>query len=113
MAFTNSIPATHFVAVHKVTTPAEQKLKLEQRAEWLKKMIANSEHDTLAKRNFEQDLVELRELYKNILTDDVIQQRCENLSKLCKEHNIRIIDNRSAYRSQTDRAVAALCGGAV
>lgn len=112
MAFTHSISGQHFMADHKVTSPAEQKLKLEERAAWLKQMIASSENDRLAKRNFEQDLIELRKLYASIVPDDVIQARCERLATLRQTLNIRITDNRSAYRQQTSRAVAALCGGA-
>lgn len=106
-------PARPTLVVCTVSTVTEQKLKLTQRGEWLKTMIANSEHDAEAKLGFERDLAALRSLYKSMVPDDVIQARCERLAALRQSLNIRITDNRQAYSRQTTSAVNALCGGAV
>lgn len=115
MAFTNSIPAAPIVAAHKVTTADEQKLKLEKRAAWLELMISNSKTEPDAKRSFENDLADLREIQAHIVPESVIQERCERLSKLCKQHNIKTRDNRAEYRVKNAAAVAAevakQCGG--
>lgn len=116
MAFTNSMPAPLFFAATKVTTPAEQKLKLEKREEFLNRMISKCQNDIQAKLSFQNDLAVLREMQAHVVPEEVIQQRCERLIDLCHKHNIRIRDNRAAYRERNAEAVAnevaRLCGGA-
>lgn len=115
MAYTNTSPAAPIAAGHKITTPAEQKLKLEKREAFLDLMIARSTNDPEAKLSFENELAALKEIQAHIVTEDVIQQRCERLVDLCAEHNIKIRDNRAAYRVKNAAAVAnevaLLCGG--
>lgn len=116
MAFTNSIPAAHFVAEHKVTTQDEQKLKLEKRGEWLERMIQSCEHDLDARLSFESDLAALRNIQAHLVPDAVIIQRCSRLADIRQKFNIRIKDKRAAYRRRNAAAVAnevaKLCGGA-
>lgn len=115
MAFTNTSPAAPIAAGHKITTPAEQKLKLEKREAFLELMIASSHTDPEAKLSFENELAALREIQAHIVPEAVIQERCARLVDLCAEHNIKIRDNRAAYRTRNAEAVAAevahLCGG--
>ncbi len=112
MYMTHTTPARPLLDKPTVSTPAEQKLKLERRGEWLELMIARSESDEEAKSSFESDLAALKQIQKNMLSDADILARCEKLAELKKKHNIRIVDNRSAYSRQTTRAVNAMCGGA-
>lgn len=110
MAFTKTNPRPQMLVKNTVPTPAEQKLKLIERAAYLEKMKANSAPGSLAYRNFEQDLEDLRALYKTILPDSEIIARVEKLAAI--KDSLRITDNRAAYSRQTTRAVTALCGGA-
>lgn len=104
-------PVIYPEPVSNLITPAEQKLKLVERGQWLTMMAAQCGNDLEAKAGFERDAETLRKLYKDTLSEAVIQQRCERLAQVRDKLGLRVVDNRASYSAQTTRAVEALCGG--
>lgn len=112
---THSNPVTVSLVKSTVPTPAEYKMNLEKRLSIMQGFADNCADGSEEKTSFENDCERLREQIKNVVSEDVIRARCERLAKLRADTGIglSIVDNRQQYQTQTDRAVAALCGGAV
>ena len=96
--------------VQTITSAAEQKLKLEKRAEHLKSLISLCTNDHAAKLSFEAELTALRRMYKDIVPDAELVRRTNYLQKIRAELGLVTRDNRAAYSRQTVRAVSKLCG---
>lgn len=101
------------LAANTLTTQAEQKLKLEKRAEHLKSLAALCVNDLQAKESYESELAGLRAMYRKILPDAEIIRRTEHLQEIREKHNLFTRDNRQRYQQKANQAVNALCGGAV
>lgn len=98
--------------IYTVSGKTEQQLKVCARAEYITSQLILTT-DAAARASFESELAYLREQYRNLLPDSVVVARVERLQTLRNSINLRTIDNRRQYQTQTTRAVSKLCGGAV
>lgn len=98
--------------IHTVSAKTEQQLKVCARADYITSQLILTT-DAAARASFESELEYLREQYRNLLPDAVVVARVEKLQSLRNSINLRTIDNRRQYQTQTTRAVSKLCGGAV